>query len=514
MPPGPSNPRKRQALSLETKQSIVKDVASGMKKVSVAQKYGIADTTVSAIWKNREKVQQQLQGDAGSLARKRIRVSKYEDMDAALYKWFCEVRAQNVPVSGPMLQAKARSFATLLGIDGFNPLNGWIQRFKDRHGISYRVISGESAAVDDSAVQAWLNVNMETMLSKYAERDIYNADEAGVFYNLLPNRTVALPHERCSGRKASKERFTVLFCANMDGSDKRRLFVIGRSARPRCFKKRECLPVTYKANSKSWMTRELFANWLQKFDEDMMSEKRQVVLVLDNCSAHHVNLKLKAVSLKFLPANTTAKSQPMDQGVIAAVKAHYKRRICERLLINIQRDQPMKVHLRNAIDMVTASWWQIKPSTIAKCFAKAGFVRNTAAGDRDTTNDDDDEAVDVDDVWSDLMRNNIVGQDDTFEGFVNDDCDDIVCEQADTDEAIVAAVQDRGDEVSDDDTDEEDRTPELSSRDALDYVSKLKLFCAQNLSEKALQHIIAVEDEMVHNAVKARRQTKITAFFH
>ncbi|KAH7986727.1 hypothetical protein HPB52_024770 [Rhipicephalus sanguineus] len=136
------------------------------------------------------------------------------------------------------------------------------------------------------------------------------------------------------------------------------------------------------------------------------------------------------------------------------------------------------------------------------------------SGDRDTTNDDDDEAVDVDDVWSDLMRNNIVGQDDTFEGFVNDDCDDIVCEQADTDEAIVAAVQDRGDEVSDDDTDEEDRTPELSSRDALDYVSKLKLFCVQNLSEKALQHIIAVEDEMVHNAVKARRQTKITAFFH
>ncbi|KAH7961814.1 hypothetical protein HPB52_012247 [Rhipicephalus sanguineus] len=154
----------------------------------------------------------------------------------------------------------------------------------------------------------------------------------------------------------------------------------------------------------------------------------------------------------------------------------------------------MKVHLRNAIEMVTASWWQTKPSTIAKCFTKAGFVRNTAACNQDTTSNDDDEAIDVDDVWSDLMRNNIVDQDDTSEGFVNDDCDDIVCEQADTDEAIKAAVQDRGDEVSDDDTNEEDRTPELSSRDALDYVSKLKVFCAQNLSEKALQYIIAVED--------------------
>ncbi|KAH6932976.1 hypothetical protein HPB50_011196 [Hyalomma asiaticum] len=165
--------------------------------------------------------------------------------------------------------------------------------------------------------------------------------------------------------------------------------------------------------------------------------------------------------------------------------------------------------------MVTASWWQIKPSAIAKCFAKAGFVRNTAANGRDATSDDGDEAIDADDVWSDLVKKNIVGQGNTFEAFVNDDCDDIVCEQADTDEAIVAAaVQDRGDEASDDDTVEEDCAPEISSRDALDYVAKLKVYCAQNLSEKALQRMIAVEDEMVHNAVKARRQTKITAFFH
>ncbi|KAH6921172.1 hypothetical protein HPB50_027842 [Hyalomma asiaticum] len=92
---------------------------------------------------------------------------------------------------------------------------------------------------------------------------------------------------------------------------------------------------------------------------------------------------------------------------------------------------------------------------------------------------------------------------------MNDDCDDIVYEQADTDEAIVAAVQDRCDGASDDTVDE-DCTPGISSRDALDYVGKLKVYCTQNLSEKALQRIIAVEDEMVHIVVKARCQTKIT----
>lgn len=64
------------------------------------------------------------------------------------------------------------------------------------------------------------------------------------------------------------------------------------------------------------------------------------------------------------------------------------------------------------------------------------------------TSNDDDEAINVDDVWLDLVKKNIVGQGDTFKGFMNDDCD-TVCEQADTDKAIVAAVQDRGDGASD-----------------------------------------------------------------
>ncbi|KAH7932181.1 hypothetical protein HPB51_029494 [Rhipicephalus microplus] len=170
-----------------------------------------------------------------------------------------EVRARSIPVSGPMLQQKAKCLGALLGHDDFNPLNGWIQRFKDRHSISCKVVCGESGTIDES-IEVWLRLNLESMLSTYTDRDIYNADEAGLFCNLLPNRTLALKGEACSGRKVSKECITVLFCANLDGSDKHGLFVIGKSARPRCFKKRECLPVTYKANKKAWMTQDLFTS--------------------------------------------------------------------------------------------------------------------------------------------------------------------------------------------------------------------------------------------------------------
>lgn len=142
----------------------------------------------------------------------------------------------------------------------------------------------------------------------------------------------------------------------MDSSEKRRLVLIGKSARPRCFKKQECLPVTYKANSRVWMTRELFSCWLQKFDEDMVAEKCSVVLILDNCTAHNSQAKLTAVNLKYLPPNTTTKSQPLDRGVIANVKAHYKKRICERVVLSLKRSEPLNVNLRSAIDMITAEF--------------------------------------------------------------------------------------------------------------------------------------------------------------
>nr|XP_037270604.1 tigger transposable element-derived protein 6-like [Rhipicephalus microplus] len=452
----------------------------------------------------------------------RIRASKYEDVDAALFRWFREVRAQSIPESGPVLQQKAKCLGALLGHDDFNPLNGWIQRFKDRPGISCKAVCGESGAVDDESIEVWLHLNLESMLSTYTDRDIYNADEAGLFYNFLPNRTLVLKGEACSGRKVSKERITVLFCANFDGSDKRRLFVIGKSARPCCFKMRECLPVTYKANKKAWMTQDLLTSWLCKFDEDMVAEKRWVVLILDNCTAHNVKPKLTTVNLKFLPASTTAKNQPLDQSVIATVKALYKKRICERVLLSMQQQQPLKVNLRGAIDMVVASWWQVKADTISKCFKRAGFVRNAEALEDDEQSDTSraDETLNTDDVWSCLVDSNFVTATDTFQEFVDAGESELsVCEEASTDDAIVAAVRGSAEVATDDESDSEedvDPTPEpdFPCKDALEYLAKVKTYCAKNsLSEKSLQCLSFVEDEIVRSAVRKHCQTKITAFF-
>ena len=64
-----------------------------------------------------------------------------------------------------------------------------------------------------------------------------------------------LKGEKCSGGKNSKIRLTGRAAANMI-REKLRMFVIGKSQKPRCFKHN--LPCRYRAEKKSWMNSELF----------------------------------------------------------------------------------------------------------------------------------------------------------------------------------------------------------------------------------------------------------------
>jgi hypothetical protein len=47
-------------------------------------------------------------------------------------------------------------------------------------------------------------------IGSYERRDVYNADETGLFFNVLPERTLAYKGETCHGKKHSKDRLTVL----------------------------------------------------------------------------------------------------------------------------------------------------------------------------------------------------------------------------------------------------------------------------------------------------------------
>ena len=133
----------------------------------------------------------------------------------------------------------------------------------------------------------WKETVLPTILSNYEPRNIFSADESGLFYQALPKKTLHLKGEKCSGGKNSKNRLTVFAAANMIG-EKLPMFVIGKSQKPRFFKHIKSLPCRYRAQKKSWINSELFEEWVREQDEKFENEGRKVALIIDNCPAHPV----------------------------------------------------------------------------------------------------------------------------------------------------------------------------------------------------------------------------------
>ncbi|XP_040066952.1 tigger transposable element-derived protein 4-like [Ixodes scapularis] len=177
-------PTKRKAISLEVKQRIHRDFRQGFKVGSLAKRYELSQSTISTIIKAGDVLKKA--GTSGhDDQRKRVRDPLYGDVEDSLYQWFLTTRNRNVPISGPILAAKAKKFASLLGRENFEPGGGWIQRFKDRHGIVYKNVVGEAASLDVNAKDEWLATKLPELLERFQESDIFNGDETALFYEML-----------------------------------------------------------------------------------------------------------------------------------------------------------------------------------------------------------------------------------------------------------------------------------------------------------------------------------------
>ena len=130
---------------------------------------------------------------------------------------------------------KARALAIELGYSDDEGLNlDWIQRFKKKHNISTRRQLGESG----KATINWRESTSKTIQSQYSNEDIFNLDETGLFWEALPERTMAFRGHRCSGGKKSKNRITVLVGANSTGTESSN-FCNGKIRKPKMLQKQE-----------------------------------------------------------------------------------------------------------------------------------------------------------------------------------------------------------------------------------------------------------------------------------
>ena len=454
--------------------------------------------------------------------RKKLRGSAYEEVDSAVMLWFNKVRREDIPLSGPLVMEKANEFAAKLGVLSFKANTGWLDRFKKRHNISWRVISGESDSVDPLTIESWKPV-LSSLIESYDEKNIFNADETGLFYRLLPDKMLSVKGETCNGGKKSKERLTVLLASNMDGSEKLRPLVVGKSKNPRCFKNVKSLPCDYDANKKAWITSVIFSTWILKLEKKMKAEKRKIILFLDNFSAHQVNVKLEHVKVQFLPKNTTSKLQPLDQGIIKNAKVHYRKRVIRRLLDNLESTGELPIiNVKDAIDYIHFAWEHVQPSVIANCFHKAGFFKekervleDSAIGT--TSEEVTDTLIEViSEEWNELATQMGIPSAITPEDYISSDDCLFICEEV-TDEMIVDTVKGSDKVESEDDLEE---LPEsfihLPSRiEAIMSIEKLRKFIEgqPNIPSNIFKALSELDSFLIYKCTSSSRQTQIDDFF-
>ena len=183
-----------------------------------------------------------------------------------------------------------------------------------RYDISFKTISGEAKSVTKEMTALWLETTQPTILSRYPLENIFSGDEFGLFFQYLPNKTFHFKKVKCSGGKHSRVRLTGMAAGNAKG-ERLPMFAFGKSKNPRCFKGVKRVPCRYRAQQTSWMSSELFEEWVTELDRNFGSKKRKITLIIDNCPAHPDVPALEWVELIFLPPNTTSVTQPMDQGV-------------------------------------------------------------------------------------------------------------------------------------------------------------------------------------------------------
>ena len=270
-----------------------------------------------------------------------------------------------------------KQFKNKMGIEsniGFS--NGWVQRFKLRNNISLRKYEGEASSANVPAINIEL-LKIKEEINKYNLDDVLNFDECALFYRLEPDKTLAT--KRLSGRKKNKERITIGLCSNAAGTTKLKPIVIGKCKCFKCFKNVNIknMGILYTYNASAWMTGIIFRDWLSSLDKKFRIKKRNILLIIDNASCLNINnLELTNIKVLFLPPNTTSHLQPLDNGIIAAVKKRYKTKQILYIIKQLENNvlAPEKISLLQAIKMFKQSWDEITDNTIMNCWFHSKLI--------------------------------------------------------------------------------------------------------------------------------------------
>jgi len=328
------------------------------------------------------------------LDRRSAHGSHFDALDKRLYDWFLLLSRwgrKRIPFTISLLQEKARRIGEELGLDGFGASRGFVQAWARHHNLASVVLHGSGGSVDIGEAEKRMS-DIRAQLQDFEADKIFNMDETGLFYRCLPNRSFVPADQRrvARGTKAmkAKERVTLVLACNATGARKVPVSLIGRAVRPLCFRPDGCAcPLPYFSQKNSWMDASVFKRWVFEvfwpYVRSFTTDK--VALIVDNLASHD-DFSDDQLLLIALPPNTTAVFQPLDAGVIQALKMRYKKRFLAVVVryLDAGSDAPSpssratvalantgRTTMLDVARIIADEWADMTPESLARCWLKA-----------------------------------------------------------------------------------------------------------------------------------------------
>eukprot|EP00300_Choanocystis_sp_HF-7_P003298 c12520_g1_i1.p1 GENE.c12520_g1_i1~~c12520_g1_i1.p1 ORF type:complete len:547 (+),score=89.49 c12520_g1_i1:163-1641(+) len=362
--------------------------------------------------------------------RKRCRRGKFHEVEIKLVAWVHRMVGMmpltKVGVSMSMIMQKANDLASELGVTNFKANTGWFDRFRKRFNLKSITLHGEGGDVDMNSINAKMQ-ELRQSLAIFDADHVFNMDETGLNFRSLPNTTYLHQSNaratRGSSDMAAKERITLVVAANATGSCKIPISIIGTAQQPRCFRLGAC-PLPYFQQASAWMDQTVCMAWFNSTFLPAVKRftHKKVALVWDNFSGHIITSPDPQATLYFLPPNATAVAQPMDQGILAAIKRQYKTRMAAKLITFVDRwletralaepmiagcqglDQAHPPHILDAAKIIDAIWQDLELTTIQRCFARSGLMVRDNNADGESANDVDTRDNDVEETTDNVVE--------------------------------------------------------------------------------------------------------------
>ena len=196
------NDSKYKRLGISKKLEIIEKLESKeTTRVKIAQQYGISETTVHRIMKEKEntKVYAKSVSPCALKNTKRKLDPINTRMERLLMQWFEDCVQKRIPLSRSLIIANAVSLhAAIQKSDGikeediksFKGSNGQFENFKFRSGIKSLQIKGEAASADEQAAKEFTSKTIPEITKGYTDDQIFNYDESGVVSERIDTRKI------------------------------------------------------------------------------------------------------------------------------------------------------------------------------------------------------------------------------------------------------------------------------------------------------------------------------------